>query len=80
MKNYTKTYLKHFGYGADSFIPCEICGTRAVDIHHIKARSVARELVNDITNLMAICRKHHEEYGDKKEHIEFLQTVHNNHL
>mgnify|MGYP003650105511 CR=1 FL=1 len=79
MKPYTKTYLDFFGYTIADWIPCEIpdCGKRAQDIHHIQARSIAKHLENDITNLQALCREHHTEYGDKKQHREFLQTIHN---
>ena len=33
-----------------------------------------------IENLMAVCRECHLEYGDKKQHIEFLKTKHNERL
>ena len=36
MKNYTKIYLDYFGYGIEDFIPCEVCGQKAVDIHILK--------------------------------------------
>ena len=76
MKPYTKTYLNYFGYDVSDFIPCEVCGAEAKDIHHIHARSIKKDLVNDITNLMALCRKCHVVYGDKKQHKEFLQNIH----
>jgi len=76
MKNYTKTYYNFFKYDICDFIPCEICGKNSTDIHHILARSQHRELENDITNLMAVCRDCHIEYGDKKQHIEYLQKIH----
>ncbi len=80
MKSYTKVYLKHFNYSESDFIPCEVCERKAVDIHHIQARSGNIKLLNDITNLMALCREHHVEYGDKKQHKEFLQKLHNQKL
>lgn len=80
MKNYTKTYLDYFGYSIADFIPCEICQDRAVDIHHIQARSQRKDLENDITNLMALCRICHTEYGDKKQFIEHLQKIHDNRI
>lgn len=68
-----------FGYTIADFIPCEIrgCGKRAVDTHHIKARSIAKALFDDIKNLMALCREHHTQYGDKKQHRQFLIDTHN---
>lgn len=81
MKKHTKLYMDHFGYVLDDFIGCEICGSRAVDIHHIKRRGIGGNPDADkIENLMAVCRKCHIEYGDKKEHIEWLQKIHNRNL
>lgn len=79
MKNYTKTYLDFFVYTTADFIECEIpgCGCRAVDIHHIWARKLRKELENNITNLMALCREHHMEYGDVRDKREWLQKIHN---
>ena len=76
MKSYTKVYLTHFNYGEQDFIPCEICGNKAVDIHHIEARSKRMDLLNDITNLMALCRYHHHKYGDKKQYKQWLKDTH----
>lgn len=80
MKRHTKIYLKFFDYGEQDFIPCEICGTRAVDIHHIDARGMGGDQTGDkdtIENLMGLCRRHHIQYGDKVEYMEYLQQVHN---
>ena len=77
MKNHTKVYLNHFGYTGEDFIPCETCGARAVDIHHIEARGMGGNKIGDkIENLMALCREHHLQYGDKKQYMEFLKEVH----
>ena len=77
MKNHTKVYLNHFGYTGEDFIPCETCGARAVDIHHIEARGMGGTKIGDkIENLMALCREHHIEYGDKKQYMEFLKEKH----
>lgn len=77
MKKHTKIYMQHFNYVLDDFIPCEICGARAVDIHHIHRRGIGGNPNADrIENLMAVCRSCHIEYGDKKEHLEWLQQIH----
>lgn len=76
MKSYTLVYLKFFKYTVADFIPCEVCGNRAVDIHHIEARSRRKDLLNDITNLMALCRICHDRYGDKTKHKQFLINKH----
>ena len=34
----------------------------AVDIHHVESKSKSPHLVNEISNMFAICRKHHEDY------------------
>lgn len=78
MKKHTKIYMQHFGYVLDDFIPCEVCGSRAVDIHHIHRRGIGGNPNADrIENLMAVCRSCHVEYGDKKEYLQWLQEIHN---
>lgn len=77
MKNHTKTYLNFFGYDTSDFIPCEMCGLKAQDIHHIEARGMGgSKHADNIENLMALCRKCHIDFGDKKQHKEMLKVVH----
>lgn len=76
MKKYTKLYYKAFGFGLMDFVACEICGAKAVDIHHIDARGMGGTDKDDIKNLMALCRGCHIEYGDKKHYKEFLKDRH----
>lgn len=77
MKNHTKIYLDYFGYTTADFIPCEICGNRAVDVHHIEARGMGGSKHADyIENLQAVCRKCHIDYGDKTEFKDKLKEVH----
>jgi 5-methylcytosine-specific restriction endonuclease McrA len=77
MKQHTKIYMKYFGYGVDDFIGCEVCGNKAVDIHHIDCRGMGGSKDKDtIENLMAVCRMCHEKYGDKKEYTELLKETH----
>jgi 5-methylcytosine-specific restriction endonuclease McrA len=78
MKKHTKIYMKYFDYIADDFIPCEVCDSKAVDIHHIEARGMGGSDKDNINNLMAVCRKCHIKYGDKKKHLEWLQEIHKN--
>lgn len=79
MKKYTKVYMKFFGYTIADWIPCEIpgCDRRAVDVCHIWAKSIKEHLRDDINNLMAKCREHHIQFGDKKDQRDYLQQVHN---
>ena len=77
MQKHTQIYLQGMGYKKTDFIPCEVCGIQAVDIHHIEARGMGGSKEADvIENLMGLCRKCHIEYGDKKQHKEFLKDIH----
>ena len=77
MKKHTMTYLNHFGYDISDFIPCEVCGKTAVDIHHIEARGIGGSKEADaIDNLMALCREDHIKFGDKKQYKEWLKSIH----
>ena len=73
MKPYTKTYLAHFGYSEADFIPCECCGNKAVDIHHLESRSIAKAKINLIDNLMALCREcHNKAFGSFNEELKLI--------
>ena len=77
MKNHTKIYLEYFNYGQEDFIPCEVCGRKAVDIHHIKARGMGGSKHRDnVENLMALDMDCHERLGDKKKYMDFLIDTH----
>lgn len=77
MKKHTLTYFSHFGYDISDFIPCEVCGKTAVDIHHIECRGMGGTTEPDtIENLQALCRECHAKFGDQKRYKEFLKTKH----
>ena len=77
MKKHTKVYLQAMGYDTTDWIPCEVCGSQAVDIHHIEARGMGGSKHADvIENLMGLCRKCHVEYGDRKDIKDWLQGIH----
>lgn len=77
MKKHTKIYFDYFGYGIDSVILCEVCGAKAVDLHHIFRRGMGgSKEADNIENIMALCREHHIEYGDKKQYMEYLKNKH----
>ena len=81
MKKYTLTYFNYFGYDISDFIPCEVCGKTAVDIHHIEARGIGgSKEADNIENLMALCREDHLKYGDKKQYKEWLKDIHQERL
>jgi len=76
VKKHTKIYYDYFNYYGE-FVSCEICGAEAVDIHHIESRGMGGSIEkDDIKNLIAVCRACHIEYGDKKDKIEFLKSIH----
>lgn len=80
MMPHTKIYLQHFGFGIDDFIPCEVCGAKSVDIHHIQGRGKNK---NVIINLVAVCRKcHRAAHGLEKTylHKDIIQQIHNEYL
>ena len=80
MKAYTKTYLRYFGYSEADFVPCEVCGAKAVDIHHLTPRSLRKDLINKIDNLMALCRGCHDRAGKDWQFNENLRLIHRKRL
>ena len=77
MKKHTKIYMQYFNYVLDDFIPCEVCGSRAVDIHHIENRGSGGSKDKDrIENLMAVCRPCHLVYGDVPFKVQWLKDLH----
>jgi hypothetical protein len=79
MKKHTKIYFKALGYDTTDFIPSEISGKIAVDIHHIDCKGMGGNPSKDkdrIENIQAVTREEHLYYGDKKEHMVFLYKKH----
>ena len=74
MRKHTKIYLDSLGYDTCDFMPCEITGSRGVDIHHI----VNRE--NRIENLMLLTRVKHIELGEIKSKMCYLLETHRDFL
>jgi predicted restriction endonuclease len=68
--------MQHFDYVVPEEIMCEACGSPSVDIHHIYGRGEGRDV---ITNLMALCRKHHEKARSSITKSE-MQLIHNYYL
>jgi hypothetical protein len=73
MQKHTKVYLDYFGYGEQDFIPCENCGNRAVDVHHLDGRGPGMDVIE---NLMGLCRDDHDRAGAEKEFNEYLKDIH----
>jgi hypothetical protein len=69
--------MDFFGYGVEDFIPSEISGKPAVDVHHIERRGMGGSKNKDyIENLMALTREEHDKYGDKEQHKQWLHDQH----
>lgn len=66
--------MKALGYDISDFIPSEISGNKAVDLHHI----VNRE--DRIENLMALTREEHLKFGEIKSKMHYLLLNHKNFL
>ena len=81
MKKHVKTYLDYFGYNTIDFIPCEVCGCKAVDIHHLEPKGMGGSKTKDfIENLIALCRKHHEYCHNSKEFNNECKELHKKNL
>ena len=81
MKQHTKNYFQHFNLTGQEFLPCEVCQSEAVDLHHISPRGMGgASKLDKVENIMALCRKCHIEYGDKKHYKAFLYTKHHEKL
>lgn len=77
MKKHTKIYYDYFNYVLDDVLLCEVCSRVGVDLHHIFRRGMGGSKDKDtIENLMCLCRECHIEYGDKKQHMDFLRECH----
>jgi len=60
MVKYKKVYLDYYDLDITDFIGCEICGTKAVDIHHLIIKGMGGSKTKDyIENLIALCRSCH---------------------
>lgn len=77
MKAYLKIYLNDRGFSKEDFIPCEVCGAQAIDIHHIQPRGMGGSKLRDNPeNLIALCRScHHEADFGTGLSKEYLRTI-----
>jgi 5-methylcytosine-specific restriction endonuclease McrA len=69
MLPHVANYYKAHGFTPGDFIPCELCGAPAVDIHHIRPRShfgKKRNIECDAAeNLQALCQECHEKIHNR---------------
>ena len=81
MKKHTKIYLKYYGYDETDFIACEVCGCKAVDIHHLESRGIGGSKTKDyIENLVALCRTCHQNCHITKTFNNKAKEIHLNNL
>ena len=74
MKKHTKIYLEYFNIGEQDYIPSELSGSPAQDVHHIRYRSQLGK--DNIENLIALTRKEHELAHSGKLKRDYLQEKH----
>ena len=74
MNPHVKVYMQYFDFVSQSEVMCEACGCPAVDIHHINGRGKEKDI---ISNLVALCRKHHTMCHDEKVPKDEIQLIHN---
>jgi len=81
LKSYTKKYLTYFGYTTADFIPCEVCGARSVDVHHIEPKGMGGSKTKDfIGNLIALDRDCHNKAHANEITKDQLKKIHNEQL
>ena len=78
MIKYKRTYLDYFGYGEQDYIPSEVSGKRAVDVHHLVFRSHGGS--DEIENLIALTREEHDLAHRDQKFNEDLKKIHSNKL
>lgn len=78
MQKYTKIYLEKFKLTTGDFIPCECCGKKATEIHHLLGRK--GNLLNKLENSMAVCRTCHDDYGQIKHFMYYMLKIHKRQL
>ena len=78
MQPHVKNYLESIGN--PTYIKCELCQSVAVEIHHVVPRSKfgskRKKEQNEPTNLIAVCRKCHEDcHANKHTKDKLLQIA-----
>lgn len=74
---HVKNYFEAFGYDKSSFIPCEWCGSKSVEIHHVEPRSKFGSKRKDEQdapgNCIALCRMcHNKAHGAYSREIKVI--------
>jgi len=73
MREYKKDFIEHFGYGMQDYVPSEVSGLPAVDIHHVVFKSQGG--TDEIDNLIALTREEHERAHNDIEVNNYLKNL-----
>jgi hypothetical protein len=69
--------MQFFSYGEGEFIPCEVTGQRANDVHHISARGMGGSDEKDFAeNLCALTRRVHDLAESEKILEDTMKAIH----
>jgi len=65
------------GFDETDWIPCENCGRKCIDVHHVEGRGKmgGEKAANFISNLIGLCRECHVLMGDKKQFKDHLKSI-----
>ena len=83
MPNHTAVYMKGINAVPGDWLPCEICGGTAVDIHHSEPKGAGGNPNGDkdtIENLMGLCRSCHLKCESGEIPKEKQKEIHNRFL
>ena len=72
MQKHVRVYMDHFGYGEQDWMPCELCGGKAVDVHHLDGRGPGKDIIE---NLVGLCRDCHVRAHSSKEFNEAVRNM-----
>ncbi len=78
MEKHTRIYFKYFDFADQDYIPSEVSGLPANDIHHLLPRSHGG--ADTIDNLIALTREEHERAHQDPEYNEQLKQIHKSKL
>ena len=81
MRKHTKIYFDYYGYDETDFVACEVCKSKAVDIHHLIAKGMGGSKTKDyIENLIAVCRNCHVKCHSSIEFNNKAKEIHKSNL
>lgn len=84
MQPYVKAYMNSLGYDESDIILCEVCHKVSNDIHHIRPKSFfgkkERAARDHPWNLIALCRKCHEDAHSRNIRDFLTEIVNKRHL